>query len=199
MMVPVVGTRKEPVHLEIARQALTETVEGLYVVVGPVDILMAMPEVDVGCDKRTVWIEEAWYFGKLLGLEFSDILEKALSQDDIESLVIEPDRILEKIGLDEVRCRIMYGYVYAVVFYIRRKQAHQGGGPATDIEQGTLFTLRQGINNSRRLLHSEVRPTVIQVLVGPEFLLVILYRFTGVIPRDHSLTAGRVVHKDLLE
>ena len=55
------------------------------------------------------------YLGELLGLEFADIFEDALRDYDIEPLVTERDRLLEKIGLAQIQARIVYGDVDAVV------------------------------------------------------------------------------------
>ena len=120
-----------------------------------------MAEVNIRHDKYTAVIQEPRYFGEFLGLEGPHIFKKTLGNDDVETLVSKPDRRLEEIGLDQIRRRVMYGYIDTIVLDIWPKERHQSCGPAANIEKRKLFTSRQPVDDSCGLFKSIVRPTVL--------------------------------------
>ena len=115
-----------------------------------------MAKVDIRHDKYTAVVQDPRYFSEFFGLEASHILKDALSDDDVEALVIEPDRGFKKISLNKIRRRLVYGNVNTVVLYIRLEDGRQGGGPATNIEKCASPTSRESVYNSRRLYEAIV-------------------------------------------
>jgi hypothetical protein len=100
------------------RETLAKVTECLYVAVRPVYVPVAMAEVNVRHDKYTAAIQEPRYFGEFLGLKGPYIFKETLGNDDVETLVIKPNRHVGEIGLDQIRCRVMDGYIDTVVFDI---------------------------------------------------------------------------------
>jgi hypothetical protein len=99
-------------------EALAEVTEILHVAVRPVYIPVTMAEVNVRHDKYTAVIQELRYFGEFLVLEGPYIFKKTLGNDDVEPLVTKPNRHVGEIGLDQIRRRVMYGYIDTMVFDI---------------------------------------------------------------------------------
>ena len=77
-----------------------------------------MAEVNIRRDKYTVVIQELRYFGEFLGLEGPHVFEETLGDNDVEALVIEPDWRVEEVSLDQIRRRVMYGYIDTIVLDI---------------------------------------------------------------------------------
>jgi hypothetical protein len=122
-MIPVMRGRQDPVYPEVVRQALPEIVDGLHVVVWPVYTRVAMAEVHIRHDECAVLIQELRYLGELLGLEVARILEETLGQNDVESLVAEPDGIFKKVTLYQIgrgSCMIMSMPWYWILGVTRR-------------------------------------------------------------------------------
>jgi hypothetical protein len=121
-----------------------------------------MAEVNIRHDKYTAVIQELRYFGEFLGLEGPHIFKKTLGNDYVEPLVIKPNWRVDEVGLDQIRRRVMYGYIDAIVLDIWPKERHQSRRPAANIEKHSkLFSSRQPVYNSRGLLESVVGPTVL--------------------------------------
>jgi hypothetical protein len=115
---PIVRSRKGPLNFEILRETLAKVIESLHVAVRPVYISVAMAEVNIRHDKYTAVIQELRYFGEFLGLEGPYIFKKTLGNDDVEPLVIKPNWRVGEISLDQIRRRVMYGYIDTIVFDI---------------------------------------------------------------------------------
>ena len=100
VMFPVVRGREGGVYLKIRRQAPPEVAKRLDVAEGRVYPCIAMTEVPLGHDERTVIGQQVLYLGKFLGLDPAEILEGALSHDYIELLSVELYRILDEVCFD---------------------------------------------------------------------------------------------------
>ena len=160
-VIPVVRSRKEPLNLEVLRETLTKIIESLHVTVRPVYLPVTMAEVNIRHDKYTVVIQELRYFGEFLGLKVPHILKKTLGNNDVEALVIEPNWRLKEVSFNQIRRRVMYGYIDTIVLDIWPKERHQGCGPAANIEKRASFTSRQPVYNSCGLFEAIVRSTVL--------------------------------------
>ena len=77
-----------------------------------------MAEVDIRHDKYTAVIQELRDFGEFLVLEGPHIFKETLGNDDVEALAIEPNWRIDEVGLDQIRRRVMYGYIDAMVLDI---------------------------------------------------------------------------------
>jgi len=97
---PIVRSRKGPLNLEILREIVAEIIESLHVAVRPVYTPVTMVEVNIRHDKYTAVIQELRYFGEFLGLEGPHIFKKTLGNDDVETLVTEPNWRVEEVSLD---------------------------------------------------------------------------------------------------
>jgi len=128
----------------------------LHVAIRKIYIRSPVAKVNVRHDKYTGAIQGPRYLSELLGLEASHILKDALGDNEVEALVTEPDRGFKEVSLNQVRRRVMYGYVDAVVLYIRPEGGHQGGGPATNIEERAPPTSRESVYNPRGLFEAIV-------------------------------------------
>jgi hypothetical protein len=115
---PIVRSRKGPLNFEILRETLAKVIESLHVAVRPVYTPVTMAEVNIRHDKYTAVIQELRYFGEFLGLESPHIFKKTLGNDDVETLVIKPNWRVGEISLDQIRRRVMYGYIDTIVFDI---------------------------------------------------------------------------------
>src|SRR5215472_16074300 len=103
----------------------------------------------------------------------SHIFKNALGDDDVEALIGKRDRRLKKVDFNQVRRRVMYGYVNTVILDIRPEERPQGGrGPATNIEQRAPPAPGDPIYNSRGLLEAIVGSTVLLILLAPEIFLI---------------------------
>jgi len=160
--------------------------------------LLEFFKINVRYDESAILIQQPSYFGKFLGLEASSIFEKALREDDIESLFVEPDRRFEEVGFDQIRRRVVNGYIDTVVLYARVKQMHQGRGPATNVKQGALSGSGHPIDDMCGFFETIMGPTVVQVLFAPEVLLTVPHGAGDAISWNEAITASRVVHDDLL-
>src|SRR5215468_5772609 len=67
----------------------------------------------------------------------------------------------------------MYDYIDAIVMYVGAYQAHEGRGPAADIEEVALLAACEPVNNSRGFFKAIVRLAVTKALLIPEVLLVV--------------------------
>ena len=108
---PIVRSRKEPINLEMLRETLAKIIESLHVAVRLVYTPITMAEVNIRHDKYTAVIQELRYFSEFLGLEGPHIFKNTLGDDDVETLIIKPNWRLEEVSLDEIRRRVMYGYI----------------------------------------------------------------------------------------
>ena len=72
--------------------------------------------------------------------EIPCIFENPLGEDDIKLLIAKSDRVFEKVGLNQVRSRVVNRYIDAVVAYIVAKQVHQSCWATTNIEKIALFS-----------------------------------------------------------
>ena len=115
---PIVRSRKGPLNLEMLRETLTKIIERLHVAVRPVYTPVTMAEVNIRHDKYTAVIQELRYFGEFLGLEGPHIFKETLGDNDVETLVIEPNWRVEEVSLDQIRRRVMYGYIDTIVLDI---------------------------------------------------------------------------------
>jgi hypothetical protein len=147
-------------NLEVLRETLAKIIESLYVTVRPVYIPVAMVEVNVRHDKYTTAVQEPRYFSEFLGLKVSYILENALGKHDVEALITKPNWRLKEVSLNQIRRRVMYGYIYTVVLDIWPKERRQSCGPATNIEKRAPFTSREPVYNSCGLFEAIVGLTV---------------------------------------
>jgi len=100
------------------RETLAKIIERLHVAVRPVYTPAAMVEVNIRHDEYTAAIQELRYFGEFLSLEDPHIFKNTLGDDDVETLVIKPNWRLEEVSLDQIRRRVMYGYIDAIVLDI---------------------------------------------------------------------------------
>ena len=89
-----------------------------------------------------------------------------------EPSAVEPDRLLQKVYLEQVRRGLLDGYVHAVVVNIRLKQGRECSGTTANVEECAIPAAGERIRNMRYLYHPRVRPAVVQVLRAPEVLLV---------------------------
>jgi hypothetical protein len=193
-MIPVMRGRQDPVYPEVVRQALPEITDGLNVVVWPVYTRVAMAEIYIRHDECAVLVQEPRYLGELLGLEVARILEETLGQDDVESLVAEPDGTFKKVTLHQIGRRLMYDYVDAMVLDIGRNQAHQGRGAAANIKESALPAAGEPVDDPRRFFETIVRLAVCQALLAPEVLLVVARRAVGTTLRSDATVTGRPVN-----
>ena len=115
---PIVRSRKVPLNLETLRETLAEIIESLHVAVRPVYTPATVAEVRIRYDKYAVVIQELRYFSEFLGLEDPHIFKNTLGNDDVETLLIKPNWRLEEVSLDQIRRRVMYGYIDAIVLDI---------------------------------------------------------------------------------
>ena len=116
--IPIVRSRKVPLNLEILCETLAEIIERLHVAVRPVYTPATVAEVRIRYDKYAVVIQELRYFSEFLGLEGPHIFKNTLGNDDVETLLIKPNWRLEEVSLDQIRRRVMYGYIDAIVLDI---------------------------------------------------------------------------------
>jgi hypothetical protein len=86
--------RELPPDGEVAHQAGAEVAERLHVAVGSVQLPVSMPEVDIRRDECSTLVKQTRYLIELLLLELTDVFEDSLRDDDVERLVLEPDRCL---------------------------------------------------------------------------------------------------------
>jgi hypothetical protein len=156
----------------VLRKALAEIIERLHVAVRKIYIRGPVAKVDVRHDKYTGVVQDPRYLSKFLGLEAPHIFKNALGDDDVEALITKPDRGLKEISLDQVRRRLVYGYVDTVVLYLWPEDGHQGCRPAANIEQRARSALREPVYNSCGLFQAIVGLAVFQVLLAPEAPLV---------------------------
>jgi hypothetical protein len=189
-MIPVMRGRQDPVYPEVVRQALPEIADGLHVVVWPVDTRVAMAEVHIRHDEYAVLVQEPCYLGELLRLEIARIFEETLSEDDVESLVTEPDVTFKKVTLHQIGRRLVYNYVDTIVLDIGRNQAHQGRRAATNVEEGALPAAGEPVDNPRRFFETIVRLAVCQALLAPEVLLVVARSAVGTTLRSEATATG---------
>jgi hypothetical protein len=117
-VMPIMRSRKGPLNLEILRETLTKIIERLHVTVRPVYTPVTMAEVDIRHDKYTAVIQELRDFGKFLVLEGPHIFKETLGNNDVETLAIEPNWRVDEVSLDQIRRRVMYGYIDAIVLDI---------------------------------------------------------------------------------
>ena len=115
---PIMRSRKGPLNLEILRETLTKIIERLHVTVRPVYTPVTMAEVDIRHDKYTAVIQELRDFGEFLVLEGPHIFKETLGNNDVETLAIEPNWRVDEVSLDQIRRRVMYGYIDAIVLDI---------------------------------------------------------------------------------
>lgn len=191
-VVPVVRCWKEPLNLEVTLEILTEIIEGLHIAVRPVYLLVPMGEVDVRRNEYTTTVKEIRYFRKFPGLKVSDIFKNSLGDDYVETLAVKPDWRLKKVSLDQIRPRVMYGYVNAIVLDIWAQERHQGRGPAANIKEQAFFALREPIYNSCGFFEAIMRSAVLQVLRAPEILLV--QGVADAASRNHVFAVCRILH-----
>ena len=147
-------------NLELPRETLAKIIEGLYVAVRLVYILITMVEVNVRHDKYTTVVQEPRYFGEFLSLKVSHVFKNALGEDDVKALIIKPDWRLKEVSLNQIWRGVMYGYIDTMVLNIWPKERHQSCRPATNIEKRAPFTLGKSVYNSCRLFKAIVGPTV---------------------------------------
>src|SRR6266478_373849 len=115
-VIPVVRGRKESANLEMLREAPAKFIERLHITIRPVYIPLAMIEVNIRHYEYAALIQKLRYFSELLELEVSDIFENALGYYDIESFAVELDGRFKEVGFNQIRRRVMYSYIYTMVF-----------------------------------------------------------------------------------
>jgi hypothetical protein len=136
-------------NCEVLCETLAEIIQGLHVVVRPVNVPFAMIEVNVRHDKYAAHVQQLCYFGEFLSLKIAYVFENALGEDDVEALIIKLNWRLKKIGFNQIRRRVLYSYIDTIVLDIRPKERHQGRGPAPDIEKGETSAPREPVYNPR--------------------------------------------------
>src|SRR5689334_15137089 len=102
------------------------------------------------------------------------VLEQALRYDKVELHPLETDRVLQDVDLNKVRCWLWDGYVDAVILHVRRHEAAEGAGAATDIKEAALLAAGVPADHAGDLPHPEVRRGIFKVFLGPEIFLVVL-------------------------
>src|SRR5262249_50725591 len=155
---------------------------------GPIYLRVAMTEIPVRHDECAVLVQELCYFAELSRLKALHVLEDALGDDDVESLVTEPYRSLKKVSLNQIWRRIMYSYIDAMVLDIRGQQAHQGCRPAPDIKEGALSTLCELIYNTRGFLQPVVRLSEFGMFFTPKIPFILPRRAVCAILMNDALT-----------
>ena len=191
-VVPVVRCWKEPLNLEVTLETLTEIIEGLHIAVRPVYLPVAMGEVDVRRNEYAATIKEIRYFCKFLGLKVSDVFKNSLGDDYVEALAVKPNWRLKKVSLDQIRPRVVYGYINAIILDIWAKERHQGRGPTANIKKQAFFALREPIYNSCGFFEAIMRSAVLQILRAPEILLV--QGVADVASGNHVFAVCRILH-----
>jgi hypothetical protein len=191
-VIPIVRSREEPENLEVLRKALPKIIEGLHVAIRKKYVRSPMAKVDIRHDKYTAVVQDPRYFSEFFGLEASRIFKDTLGDDDVEALIAKPDRRLKEIGFNKVQRGVMYGYVDAIVLYIRLEDGHQGCGSATNIEKRARSALGEPVYNSCGLFEAIVGLAVFQVLLAPEIPL--MESVACVTFRNEAIAACRIVH-----
>jgi hypothetical protein len=87
---------------------------------GPPYLPVAMIEIPIRDNEYTTAVQETCYFAKFLRLNISHVFKHALRNDYVEFLVAESDWIFNKVRFNQIRRRVMYGNINAIVLYIWR-------------------------------------------------------------------------------
>src|SRR5437899_1137110 len=66
----------------------------------------------------------------------------------------------------------MYRDIHSVIVDLGIDQAHQSCRTAAHVQQGATATIRDLIDDPRTLLHTIVRPSIVEILLDPEISFV---------------------------